>query len=75
MSECYRCGWCGQPTDKDGRVLDMTVLKEMEADWGKAEQTHGDCCIEEQETNRVQITREMAMDAGCPEIEGTGIDW
>jgi len=29
----------------------------------------------EQERETVMVTREMAMDAGCPEMEGAQIKW
>lgn len=31
--------------------------------------------MQEQERQMVTVTREMAMDAGCPEIEGARIKW
>ena len=70
----FRCGWCGQPTDKDGQVLPLETIKAMNVDWDKAEQTHGDCCRQEHETSRMQVTREMAMDAGEPDMEGMWIE-
>lgn len=76
MSDCYRCGWCGQPTDENGAVLDVGVIKSMSVDWDKAEHTHGDCCRNEHElSHMVEVTREMASDAGCPEMEGQMIEW
>jgi hypothetical protein len=78
MDKCFRCGWCGQSTDKDGRVLSRNEVRAIDPEskaFHNAEQTHGDCCINEQENRRVQVTREMAMDAGEPEMEGAWIDW
>jgi hypothetical protein len=71
---CFRCGYCGQPTDKDGQVLPLETIKAISVDWDKAEQTHGDCCRQEQETRRMQVTKEMAMDAGEPDMEGMWIE-
>ena len=31
--------------------------------------------MQEQEREMVTVTREMAMDAGCPEMEGARIQW
>ena len=31
--------------------------------------------MQEQESETVTVTREMAMDAGCPEMEGARIKW
>lgn len=72
---CYRCGWCGQPCDEHGRVLSADEANVMNADWDAAEQVYGDCCPNgnRQEHERQIITREMALDAGCPEMEG--MEW
>jgi hypothetical protein len=67
---CFRCGCCGQPTDKDGQVLTLEAINSMDVDWDKAEKTHGSCCRHEQEDRRMQVTRDMAMDAGEPDMEG-----
>jgi len=39
----YRCGYCGQPTDKDGEPLDLEACKTWQED--KAELLHGNCCV------------------------------
>lgn len=41
----YRCGYCGQPTDKDGEPLDLEACKTWQED--KAELVHGICCVHE----------------------------
>ena len=75
MSELHRCGYCGQPTDKDGRVLSEAEVKAIDANdtrWNTADQTHGECCREQaayEESVRV-VTKEMAIDAGNPDLEG-----
>ncbi len=77
MVDCYRCGWCGQATDKDGYVLDVDVVNNMDVDWDKAEAAPGDCCRAEQEQGRqmIEITRDMACDAGDPSLEGQLTEW
>jgi len=73
---CYRCGWCGQPTDVNGEVLGFDVLKDMDEDWDSAEKTPGDCCRNQQESRQMhEVTREMALDAGDPSLEGQLIEW
>ena len=72
MSGCFRCGWCGQPTDCDGKVLEYGEIVALVVDWKKAESTHGDCCPRDPQTSEPQIvTREMAMDAQDPDLEGS----
>jgi len=45
----YRCGYCGQPTDKDGRPLDYEEYKLFTEDnLSDAEAVHGYCCPPEQ---------------------------
>ena len=75
----YRCGWCGLPTDKDGQPLevDPTEYLEKHKD-AECKNTQGYCCPngdESQQRQRVQITREMALDAGMPELEGQWTEW
>lgn len=70
-TECFRCGWCGQPTDCDGNVLTYDEAIAMSVDWGKATMTHGDCCPRDPNTSEPRIvTKEMAMDAQDPDLEG-----
>ena len=75
----YRCGWCGLPTDKDGNVLEVDPNKYLEEHKDcDAEQTHGCCCPDgdkSQQQQMVQVTHDMAIDAGMPEIEGQWISW
>ena len=71
MSNCFRCGWCGQPTDCDGKVLEYDEFYSA-ADWENAKLTHGDCCPRDPDTSEPRVvTKEMAMDAQDPELEGT----
>lgn len=74
--KCYRCGWCGQPTTEDGEELSLELIKSMNVDWNTAESVQGDCCRAEHEhRQQVEVSREMAMDAGMPELEGMMVDW
>ena len=80
----YRCGWCGFPTDAKGDQL-YGVHTPAEADaylaahHGAAEQmTNGFCCPggdQQGDRQRMQVTREMAIDAGDRSLEGTWITW
>ena len=79
----YRCGWCGNPVDKNGEQL-PEINSNHEAN--KYLETHkncneelvnGFCCPDGNEpmNRRVQVTRDMAIDAGMPETEGQWIPW
>jgi hypothetical protein len=72
--KCFRCGWCGSPTDKNGVVLTPEQIEKSSLDYDFAESVHGDCCAGqkwlENENEMQQITREMAMDAGDMSLEG-----
>lgn len=65
----YRCGYCGSPTDELGEPIHYTKIDQSK-DWDSAELTHGLCCAFNFDPKYREITREMAMDAGLPEIEG-----
>jgi len=56
--ECYRCGWCGQPADKEGNVLALWQIAVLNpfVDWDKATQVHGECCRAEQERPMMMVT-------------------
>lgn len=62
----YRCGWCGQPTDKDGYAI---LGPEEGADYDNAEPTNGRCCPNG-DGPRGYVSREMAMSAGDLSLEG-----
>lgn len=72
MSELYRCGWCGQPTEQDGTVLTMSQIGLVSdiARWDTAESVHGECCAQREQESCDRVTREMAMDACDPSLEG-----
>ena len=80
-SKIYRCGWCGHPTDKDDNCLTDKALekaKKIIEKYGDSHtiQVNGECCPPNQTSeSMVQVTRDMASDAGMPEIEGTWINW
>lgn len=65
----FCCGQCGQPTDLDG---DPLVEIPPEFNQEEAELVQGLCCLYQTECLQEWrvITKEMASDAGMPEIEG-----
>ena len=81
-SKIYRCGWCGTPTDDRGVVLSgecwdrVTSLLSKYGD-KRTHQRTGTCCPNGDNPygNWVQVTREMATDAGDPYLEGEWINW
>lgn len=82
-SKLHRCGWCGHPTDKDGHPLEGKNLDKATKIIEKYELgihldlVNGYCCPNgDQENYRmVQVTREMALDACDPSLEGQWIKW
>ena len=68
----YSCGFCGAPCDKDGNQLD-----EIPEGWNPDEHEHVVCevCYAEEnaKANMIRVTREMALDAGDPSLEGEWI--
>ena len=71
----YRCGDCGQPTDKDGKPIDIEVCKLLtDENLNSAELVHGDCCPPQQD-NYIIVTRDMAIDAGYLSLEGERWRW
>ncbi len=63
--KCFRCGYCGQPTDKDGLVLSFEQISEQEgADWDGADQAHGECCAQEEQEKHNAMMLEIARDEG-----------
>lgn len=74
----YRCGHCGTPTDENGVPLTGEEFKRVtsiidEIGDSKTELLHGDCCINDPYYNRIQVTRDMALDAQDPSLEGEWI--
>jgi len=80
-SKLYRCGWCGSPTNKDGIILSEEMFQKAiriidNYSDVRTELTQGMCCVAEQqnrEANRMQVTRDMAIDAQDLSLEGTWI--
>tara|TARA_R110000782_G_scaffold54142_3_gene114660 strand:- start:2986 stop:3249 length:264 start_codon:yes stop_codon:yes gene_type:complete len=71
----FRCGHCGQPTNSEGFVLSLEDICQLSEEMlNSAEMTHGECCAyNQQEPERMQVTREMAMDAQDMSLEGEWI--
>lgn len=80
-SKIYRCGWCGCFTNKNGQVLELVMFKKADRiveKYGdiKTVRVTGECCYNEQKGKpMVQVTRDMAIDAGDRSLEGTWIEW
>ena len=55
------CPCCGNGKPDDGEEL--------------CEKCHYDLIAEQESRNMVQVTREMAHDGGCLEMEGAWIEW
>jgi hypothetical protein len=67
----YTCGWCGVPCMRNGKPLNFVL-----DNWNPHNHEHlvGWCCREEMVAQTQQyVTREMALDAGYPEMEGMPI--
>ena len=46
----YRCGWCGHPTNKEGKPLNIDECKQLtDEQLNSAELLNGDCCPPQQE--------------------------
>lgn len=77
-SKIYRCGWCGYPTDKDGNCLRNDAFRKVSDMLLNYEtsmhETHvdGECCPYGggREPERMRVTRDMAIDAQDPSLEG-----
>jgi len=67
----FRCGWCGCPVDSNDTPIPIGEII-MDVDWWKSELTHGNGCCDgpDDEYHQDIITREMAIDAGDPSLEG-----
>ena len=66
----YRCGYCGQPTDKNGTPLDIEICKLIsDEELTNANLVNGDCCYDNNNSYMI-VTRDMAIDAGDLSLEG-----
>lgn len=81
-SNIFRCGNCGQPTAANGVVLPQKDFKRVVSiieQYGDHHtvKVHGECCYGggQQRDNYVRVTRDMAIDAGMPELEGQRVKW
>ena len=78
-SKIHRCGYCGTPVTNLGKPLKNEAFKkavniiEKYGDY-RTHQEHGECCVynemAQNQTEIRRVTKEMAQDAGMPEIEG-----
>lgn len=73
-SKIYRCGWCGMPTDSNGRILygdafqkEVRII-ERYGD-SRTHLVNGECCGGVVPNNE-RITKDMAIDAGDRSLEG-----
>lgn len=83
-SKLYRCGWCGCPTDENGNNLKdenfkraVNLIENYKAD-AHTHLVNGNCCPEgdgSHTSGMVQITRDMAIDAGDRSLEGQWTKW
>ena len=84
-SKMYMCGYCGKPVNDKAEPLEGESLQkairilEKYGDY-RTHQEHGECCVydemmRQEQSRMVQVTREMAHDAGMPEIEGSWTKW
>jgi len=73
----FRCGYCGTPTDKDGNSLSIEDCNKLsEKELKKAKLIHGYCCYEElQDDSYIVVTKDMAIDAQDPFLEGEIWKW
>jgi hypothetical protein len=72
----YRCGTCGTPTDKDGNPLSIQEANQLTKEQlNLAILVQGYCCIHEEQEKYIIVTREMALDAGDPSLEGQVWRW
>ena len=65
----FCCGFCGQPTDKEGEPI---IKVPSDFDMETAKLLVGWCCAgqPEHEIESRTVTKEMAIDAGMPDIGG-----
>lgn len=69
MSWSYRCGWCGMPCDKEGIAMGNDAPQTT----SETVTLSGDCCPDGDDRQFVKVSREMALDAQDPRLEGEWI--
>lgn len=83
-SKLYRCGWCGHPTNhngvplKDEQFKRVIIILSKQTAQNHTCLVHGECCLrgaDPDERPYIQITRDMAIDAGDRSLEGQWIKW
>jgi hypothetical protein len=73
-----RCGWCGHPLDDKCNPLSVEECNKLtDEQLDNADQDNGNCCGggEHNQKNYITVTRDMASDAGDPDLEGREIEW
>jgi hypothetical protein len=67
MNIRYSCGYCGVPLSKEGEMLDAPE------GYNANDYEHSICssCYNSDDGCRDCVTRDMAIDAGDPSLEGT----
>ena len=64
----FRCGWCGNPTDANGKCLTVEEVPfGNDENWNSAKMTNGECCPngDNDECCRAMYpTEDMLKDAG-----------
>jgi len=72
VTKRYRCGWCGHPCQENGEPLNAEIYNKWTAE--ESDSTilidGNGCCDPNGETQRMRVTRDMAIDAGDPSLEG-----
>lgn len=69
----YRCGYCGFPCNDKGEPLRVDAAEYLHKYRGaEVEHVHGFCCEDQWREPEIigYVTREMATDAGEPDMEG-----
>lgn len=70
MTIKFSCGYCGAPLDEDCNEIYPVPDDYNPADYPNEVCKCCSCEIYEQEQEKRYITREMALDAGDPDLEG-----
>lgn len=81
----HRCGYCGAPVNSkaeplEGEAKEKAIrILETYGDY-RTHKEHGECCVydemmRQEQSRMVRVTKDMAHDAGMPEIEGTLTRW
>ena len=73
-----RCGYCGVPIDNECNPLSINECNKLtEKQLEEAELDHGNCCAynQQQVDDYINVTRDMASDAGDASLEGVQWKW